>query len=256
MDQQRYRRFLDELAGWAQDDDRVIGLVALGSAANLSHAPDEWSDHDLWIVTVDGEAAGLRANPYWLPDADRIVGWFVETEHGRSAVYDDGHLVEVAVFNDSELEIARANDFRVLFGVIEDRLAGIVARTEAEQGGSPTRAGGRFVVEMIIGLGRLGRGELLSANELIRGRAVSSLVRAIASPGHDLLDNLDPHRRFEMVYPDVARRIARSLEQPLVDVAEALIRIAVDELPAEVLSSRIVEVLTDRVAAVQEAQGS
>ena len=37
----------------------------------------------------------------------------VETEHGRNIIYDDGHLIECAVLKLSELEITRANDYRV-----------------------------------------------------------------------------------------------------------------------------------------------
>jgi len=256
VDPLRYRRYLEGLARWARHDERVIGLVALGSAANRSHAPDEWSDHDVWVVTENEAAAGLRADPSWLPESERIIGWFVETEHGRSAVYDDGHLVEVAIFEDSELEIARANDFRVLYdaGGIEDRLTRIAVRTEAESDPSQDRAAGRFVVEMLIGLGRLGRGELLSANELIRERAVSSLLRTVSvvsTTEQEVLDNLDPHRRFEAAFPDVAARINESLEEPLIDVATSLVAIAADALPAEALPRRIVEMLEKRVAGVR-----
>lgn len=107
--------------------------------ANHSHSPDEWSDHDLWVVTRAGTAGRLRTTTEWLPDAERIVGHFVETEHGRSVIYNDGHLIEIAVFEDSELEIATANDYRILYDE--------------------------------IGLGRYGRGKLISAGELIRERA-------------------------------------------------------------------------------------
>ena len=55
-----YRRFLAELTVWADAHPDVLGLVALGSTAGTTHQPDEWSDHDVWLVTVDGTAAGLR----------------------------------------------------------------------------------------------------------------------------------------------------------------------------------------------------
>jgi hypothetical protein len=256
MEQARYGWFLGEVARWASVDPSVIGLVALGSAANRSHAPDEWSDHDLWVVTLEGATAALRRDPSWLPDSERIVGWFAETKHGRSAVYDDGHLVEVAIFEDSELEIARANDFTVLYdaGGIETRLASISERTTAEGGNGVEHAVGRFVVEMIIGLGRLGRGELLSANELIRGRAVTSLLRSVSawsSSDSEVLDNLDPHRRFELAYPGIAERIERSLGRPLIEVARSLVETADDVLPNELLRRSVVEVLDHRIKAVR-----
>jgi lincosamide nucleotidyltransferase len=255
VDERRYQRFLRELTAWALEDPRVIGLVALGSAAYRTHTPDEWSDHDIWVVTGQGNALVLRDDPAWLPDAARIVGWFVETTHGRSAVYEDGHLVEVAVFEDPELEIARANDFRVLYdaGGIEERLNGIAERTASEAGDDAAsgHAVGRFVVEMIIGLGRLGRGEFLSANELIRGRAVASLLRAVAGSGQGLLDSLDPHRRFEKVYPDLAERLNQGLQLPLVEVAEALVDVATGALSEAMLTPPVLEVLKNRIEHVR-----
>jgi hypothetical protein len=113
---------------------------------------------------------------------------------------------------------------------------------------------GRFVVEMIIGLGRLGRGELLSANELIRGRAVTSLLRSVSawsSSDSEVLDNLDPHRRFELAYPGIAERIERSLGRPLIEVAQSLVETADDVLPNELLRRSVVEVLDHRIKAVR-----
>ena len=212
MDQARYRWYLDELTRWAGAHPSVIGLVTLGSAAGRSHAPDEWSDHDVWVVTLEGTAAPFRNDPSWLPDAESIIGWFVETAHGRSAVYEDGHLVEVAIFEDPELELARANDFRVLYdrGGIEVRLERIAANTAAEGGNQADLAAGRFLVEMIIGLGRLGRGELLSAGELIRGRAVASLLRLEESTSYSMISTrCDGSRWCIRLSPSASARACR-----------------------------------------------
>jgi len=37
-----------------------------------------------------------------------------ETAHGLKVLYDDGHLLEFAVFDEAELPLARVNDYRVL----------------------------------------------------------------------------------------------------------------------------------------------
>jgi len=257
MDADRYRAFLDHLVQAAVDDDDIIGLVALGSTAGRHRAPDRWSDHDIWIITCDGAASSFREDATWLPEAGRIVGRFVETQHGRSIVYDDGHLVELAVFDDRELEIARANDYRVLYdaGGIEQRIAAIATRTRDEAATAGGRApSSRFIVDLIIGLGRCGRGELLSANALIRGSAPGALAGAIAeaAPNPDLpvLDNLDPHRRFEIAYPDVAARIQAALGAPLVTTATVLTDIA-----EELLLDRATAITEATLAAVRAAIG-
>lgn len=56
----------------------------------------------------------MRSTSSWLPHAERIALWFPETPHRCKAVYDDGHLVEYAVFTPDELQVARVNDYRVL----------------------------------------------------------------------------------------------------------------------------------------------
>jgi len=183
MDAANYHRFLDHFEDVAHTSDEVVGLVALGSTADASRAPDAWSDHDVWVVTQDGAAAARRDDPTWLPDTERIVGFFRETRHGRSVIYDDGHLLELAVFDDRELEVTLVNDFRVLYdaGGIEDRLRAIASRTLVELAPSPDDAAGRLVTQILIGMGRYGRGEFLSANQLIRELAVASLLRVVAA---------------------------------------------------------------------------
>ena len=240
MDGEQYVRYTQHLVSQAWQDPDIVGLVALGSTARRTHAPDEWSDHDVWVVTRDGRAADrLREDPSWLPEPHRIVAHLVETRHGRSVIYDDGHLIEVAVFADDELEVTRANDYRVLYdaGGIEGRLAAIAARTadEMNQGDVPgSVASGRFVTQLIIGLGRCGRGELLSGNAMIRGHALASLLEAVAAtlpparPG--LLDTLDPHRRFESAYPDLADRLTQALRLSEVGAAQAMLDIAGESL--------------------------
>lgn len=237
-----YERFTDELVARLRADDRVIGLVALGSMAGTDRDPDRWSDHDFWVVTVDGTAEALRSETGWLPRADEIVLAFTETAHGRSAIYDDGHLVEYAVFDDHELEVARANAFRVLLddADVEARMCAIAARTTAEQAGAdPTGADrlGMLLAQLTIGVNRFGRGELLSANELIRGRAARTLVSLLgsftASAGAHP-DTLDPHRRFEQRYPSLACEIDDALGAATLACAESMLSIARRELSGRV----------------------
>lgn len=239
MDPHRFSAFTDEIVSNLAADRRVLGVVALGSTAATERAPDPFSDHDLWVVTVDGAGAELRDDRSWLPTPDRIVVHAVESPHGRQIVYDDGHLVEVAVFDDSELEVARVNAFRVLDdrGGITDRVAAMADRTRRETTGEdPRRLLGRFVAQLTIGVNRAGRGELTSANQLIRGAAtltLTHLVATVAGESADVLDDLDPARRFEQVFPDIAHEIESAVRLAPIDAADALVNIArphVDDL--------------------------
>ncbi|HEY0372989.1 MAG TPA: hypothetical protein VGD79_13370, partial [Thermoanaerobaculia bacterium] len=108
-----YHAFTDQLAATLTADPRILGLIALGSMAEVGgRLPDRYSDHDFFVITQHAEA--FRATTEWLPHAGRIALWFRETPHGCKAVYDDGHLVEYAVFTPDELQLARVNDYRVL----------------------------------------------------------------------------------------------------------------------------------------------
>ncbi len=232
-----YDRFTAELTAWAETDPRVRGLVVLGSTASVGREPDEWSDHDFFVIGHDGTAAELRGDRSWLPDADRIVVHFRETEHGCSAVYDDGHLAEYAVFELHELEVAKVNDHRVLVddGTVSRRLAEIAERTAGESAtADPGDLFGAFVSQLVIGLTRYGRGERLSANHLVRGWAVRSLLATIESfgepPGASVIDDLDPHRRVEVAYPALAGEIDAALVRPVPDLAATLVDIAEREI--------------------------
>ena len=66
-----FERYLDRLAQVARDADDVIGLVGMGSTADLSRV-DEWSDHDFAWMVRPGAQDRYRYDLSWLPDADRV----------------------------------------------------------------------------------------------------------------------------------------------------------------------------------------
>ena len=100
-----YRALTEQLIANASGDGRILGLVALGSMAEQGTAPDVWSDHDFFLVVEDGSQEHFRSKLEWLPHHDRIAHWFRETEHGLKVLFDDGHLVEFAVFARPELRL-------------------------------------------------------------------------------------------------------------------------------------------------------
>lgn len=252
MEAERYQSFLDTIVSSAEADERIVGVVVLGSGAGVVRQPDEFSDHDVWLITVDGTAPAVRESTEWLPEPDRIVAHLADTQHGRSAVYDDGHLIELAVFEIEELDVTRANEYRVLYDAadIAERLAAVAERTSSEMTGvDPDYSAQRFVAQLLIGLGRLGRGEHMSANYMIREWAANSLLQSLAAGATDQLDNLDPHRRIEQALPAVAPEVVAALEQPLVDVARSLMDIAARQGVLDGVVLRAVEAAFERAAA-------
>lgn len=186
-----YHAFTEQLAATVTADSRVLGLVALGSMAEQGgRKPDQFSDHDFFMIAPDAEA--LRTTTAWLPQPERIALWFRETPHGCKAVYDDGHLVEYAVFTPDELQLARVNDYRVLLDRerIEERMAAIAARVNAQ----PDRPWleGMFLSHVLVASQRARRGELASARWML-AHAMRFLVQLLGGGP----DNLDPLRRFD-----------------------------------------------------------
>ena len=100
MEPDAYRAFTHELTQRLRGDDRAIGLVAVGSMADRDYAPDEWSDHDFFIRPPRRASRRPSATTSMsCPDYDRVSLSFRETEHGLVVIYDDGHLLEFAVFD-------------------------------------------------------------------------------------------------------------------------------------------------------------
>ncbi len=194
-----YHAYTAALVSNLEADPRVLGIVALGSMAGQSRQPDRFSDHDFFVVSE--AAAELRATTEWLPRRERLALWFQETPHGCKGVYDDGHLIEYAVFTPDELKVARANDYRVLLDRerIAERMAAIA--TPPEPPGAAWLHG-MFLSNLLVAAQRAQRGEWASARWML-AHAMRHLVTLLGGGN----DNLDPLRRFEHYQLEQAMRL-------------------------------------------------
>jgi hypothetical protein len=232
MEPVRFRRYVGRLVEGLAADPRVLGVVGLGSTAMNGREPDRWSDHDVWVVVADGAEEEYRTDPSWLPDAGRLVLWFRETPHGMKGVYDDGHLVEAAVFRADELSVTRANVYRVFLDRerITERMAEIRTETVAERAGGRARfLAGQFLTNLLVGVARSARGERLSGHDFVRAQAAGNLLALIAEvvppQRSGVLDDLSPWRRFEGAYPRLADRVEHALREPVPEAALALLEL-------------------------------
>ena len=218
---EEFLEFENQLTKLINSDDLALGLIFLGSAAEHSRI-DQWSDHDFFVVTLEGNAEQLRQDLSWLPNSENIVLSPRETAHGLKVLYSDGHVLEFAVFNDSELEIASANDFLVTVdkpGTIKERMVLIKERSATKAKESKFDPESTFeilLVQLLLGVGRARRGESLIAGEHIRSWAVSSLVQLFrfwSEPlqgTSQLTDNLNSLRRFEKQYPELGKALEKA----------------------------------------------
>jgi hypothetical protein len=213
--------------------DDVLGLIMVGSSADLGRV-DEWSDHDFYVVTVNGVAENLRQDLSWLPDFDDIVMRPRETDHGLKVVYANGKVLEFAVFNDNELDQAGANAYNVTLdrSNITERMAAIAQRSKPKPYDFDTEFE-VFLGQMLIGIGRARRGEVIIAGQFIRSYCLNRTLGFLRSWVRPLAgteakeDNLDRFRRFEQQYPELGAEIESILQQPVEAAGKHLLALVV-----------------------------
>jgi predicted nucleotidyltransferase len=228
-----YRAFTDELRARLAEDARVLGLVAVGSMAERDYAPDEWSDHDFFVITEPGRQEELRVDLAWLPERDAVALSFRETEHGLKVIYDDGHMLEFAVFDLDEIALAGVNRYRVVLDRhgVEARVADVERRRRPQP--ADEFLFGMTVASALVAAGRTRRGEVLSGAFFVTWtlkHLTALLARGLPSPGAALLDEFDPLRRFERAYPALGAELAEILRRAPDDAAVALLDVAGREL--------------------------
>ncbi|HEX2911251.1 MAG TPA: hypothetical protein VH186_10615 [Chloroflexia bacterium] len=249
MTPEEYNAFTQELLDNVSRDADVLGLVAVGSMAAQDYLPDRWSDHDFFLLVKSGEQARFRSDLCWLPRHAEIVLSFQETLHGLKVVYEDSHMLEFAVFDLEELNLAGVNRYRVLLDreKVEQRVKDLQTTTTLR-----TQAGNNsdeflfkmFLCNLLVGVWRYRRGERLSGHQFVKVHALTHLIKLLTkyqpSPQKGLLDNLDPTRRFEKAYPELGQTLDNLLllETPraataMLDLAETTLAGHLDDYPVK-----------------------
>ena len=220
-----FLEYSDALAASAEQHADVLGLVLVGSAADTDRV-DEWSDHDFFLIVKVGVGEAMRKDLSWLPNHEDVVIAARETAHGLKVVYRNGHVLEFAVFEDPELELASVNYWAV--PVDKTNITSRVQALEAKTHGATfeeEKEWGLFLALILIAVGRARRGEVLIAGQAIRSyylKHVLGFVRDRRKPAagtESLEDNLDRFRRFEKQYPTEAAQIESILQLPVEDSA-------------------------------------
>lgn len=227
MNTSDFQHFTTQLQQSASDDPQILGLIALGSMANLTRQ-DMWSDHDFFLIVETGLQEHYRQHLTWLPQYEEILFYFRETAHGLKVMYRNAHLIEFAVFDVAELSLARVNDYAVL--VDKADLGQRMAPLQQASISSPIhiqREFYHFLSLLQVGAGRVARGEVLSGQIFIKTYALGHLLRLLLAlkPNANMarLDNLDVYRRFEQVFPEWGQELQDYLLQPPVECALSLL---------------------------------
>jgi lincosamide nucleotidyltransferase len=157
------------------------------------------------------------------------------------AVYDDGYLVELAVFAPDEIGLALLNRTRVLLdrADVTDRVAAVVAGTPGRipaDAESDAYLEGQLLTALLVGVQRHRRGEHVSGIDFVHRFALRHflvlLARHVETDRPEVKDDLNPFRRVELAYPAVGAELGRLLATGDLEVtARGLL-----ELAARVLS--------------------
>jgi hypothetical protein len=230
---EQYHDFTKTLQSNLEADPNVIGLILAGSTAG-KRTPDQFSDHDFLVITLPSLQEAYRTNLTWLPNYESIVLAVRETEHGLKVMYQDGHLLEFAIFDRTEISNAKLNDYAVAidrsdFAVMMERLE----KQTSEYQPNIKRDLGMVPCLLLVGAGRAARGEILSASVFIKTYSLGHLLTLVAHQlpaevDNSKLDNLDPFRRVEQVYPTIAGKIADALCLPPLQSALAILKVYSD----------------------------
>jgi hypothetical protein len=223
VNEEAFEALSQQILERVQDDDRVLGLVMVGSAA-AAERRDLWSDHDFFLITRPGEQETFRNYFWWIADDDDIAGTIRETEHGVQVFLKSGHLLEFAVFDPDEIFLARVNARSVLLDKsdIADRIERVAAQSS---GLRPIgEAMGLFISHVLVGVGRYRRGEVVAGRQRLTAIAVPQLIAALLQhKGLEPPDAFDVTRRIESVLPEEAAAISEALARTDLNVAGALL---------------------------------
>ncbi len=204
----------------------VTTVAVFGSSTSAAAARrDEWSDLDFAVFAEPASQDFFAREWPFLPQPDEVV--LTAREHGSAgvAVYRDGTVAEFGAgapwpISDPSCE--------VLVGGSD------IVRVEPPAPDSAANAIRLFLAKLLIGVGRVRRGEIAAGGRTIRGEAAGALasaVRALLPAVPDVEPSpFDPLRRIEAAYPFIGSRLAAACELPAETAARVLLELAEDEL--------------------------
>lgn len=237
--------YLTELVAGCQATDGVTTLAVFGSSAS-AHADrrDEWSDLDFAVFAAPERADTVAAEWAFLPRQDELVLTAREYDTGGVALYADGTVFEFGAGPAWDISDPTC---QVLLGGDDLR------RVPPPSAPSPENAVRLFLVKLLIGMGRVRRGEVLAGGAHVRCYALAALLAAVrgrlAPAVVDESNPFDALRRFEAAYPELGAKLVAALDLPVEAAALALFRLARAELEPgwEDFPSRAADVVAERL---------
>ncbi|MEO5833011.1 MAG: hypothetical protein ABIR83_06525 [Nakamurella sp.] len=197
---------LDDLAVHLGADTTVLAVLGLGSAGQQNNRFDDHSDIDFFVIVADRATQQRYLDSiHWLSGfGGHVIYDFAHDPNGRKALFEDGLLVEYAIFTPAELDSISCRGARLVWG----RSTFVLRETSAR----PVTAFDTIdfhlneaLTNLYVGLHREIRGERLSAMRFIQFHAVDrilALERLDPTTVWPQPDHFDATRRVERVVGD------------------------------------------------------
>lgn len=189
-----------------------LALLGLGSVGVELDRLDAYSDLDFFAIVEAGYKARYIEDLDWLSAVAPIAYHFRNSRDGHKLLFEDGIFCEFAVFEPAELRAIPFARGRVVWKGpgVDDASLSPPEPAAPPAAPSPDFLLGEALTNLYVGLGRLRRGEKLSAARFIQGYAVDRLVALAphiepAHPAHT--DAFVPERRFEQRFPVLAQAL-------------------------------------------------
>jgi lincosamide nucleotidyltransferase B/F len=203
---------LNEIGVSLAQSNKAVALIGLGSVGLEVDRIDEFSDLDFFAIVERGFKEEFLEHLGWLSSICPIAYCFRNTPDGYKLLFQDGVFCEFAVFEEPELRQIPFAPGRIIWKKqgVSDTLALPQRVQSVQESPSLEWSLGEALTNLYVGIGRLRRGEKLSAMRLIQGEAVNrvlELAERIEAPAFSSRDVFAPERRYEQRHPAVAEAL-------------------------------------------------
>lgn len=205
-------RRLEDIARALEQSGHALALLGLGSVGLERDRLDAASDLDFFALVEPGHKARYLQNLDWLTGLAPVAFHFQNTVDGFKLLYTDGVFCEFAVFEPHELAGIPFAPGRLVWKRpgFDDALARPARVPTPPPASDPAWLLGEALTNLYVGLGRLQRGEILSATRFIQHYAVDHTLQLARTLETEQPIHVDPfvfERRLEKRLPGAARHL-------------------------------------------------
>jgi lincosamide nucleotidyltransferase B/F len=198
---------LEKLTEVLSHDPDCLGLLALGSAADLSRM-DAYSDLDFFVIVKPGTVQRFLEEDTWLSACAPLAYRFRNTPDGHKALWEDGIYAEYAVFEVTTLASISYTKGRWCFQREGFTLPDQPHRPLPDPRQNPSYAYNEALTNLLVGMMRYRRGERLAGARLIQVHAIDRILATLEDPILPLSSSVDPFsldRRIEFRHPEIVK---------------------------------------------------